>query len=104
MQWRATTPPHARCVLLSPRQRETVAALMDTVAAVHAALGITFEFVNVGGGIGIPYQPTQATVDVTQVRETPPLPLTLSGDAQWCTPCRYAYLCVRRSLRPSRLP
>ena len=92
MQWQRHGP--STRALLPPWQRETVAALMDTVAAVHAALGITFEFVNVGGGIGIPYQPTQATVDVNQVRETPPLPPSLTRGAQQCTRRVYVCLCV----------
>ncbi len=40
-------------------QRETVTVLLDTVARVHAELGITFEFINIGGGLGIPYRPGQ---------------------------------------------
>ena len=43
---------------------ETVGVLLDAAAEVHAALGIEFEFVNVGGGLGIPYRPGQAPVDV----------------------------------------
>lgn len=40
---------------------------MDTAAAVHAALGITFEFINIGGGIGIPYRQGQPAVDISEV-------------------------------------
>lgn len=53
------------CVLDSEYWRETVAVLIDTVAQVHSELGITFEFINIGGGLGIPYRPGQPENDVT---------------------------------------
>lgn len=31
--------------------------LLETVARVSKELGITFEFINIGGGLGIPYRP-----------------------------------------------
>jgi diaminopimelate decarboxylase len=38
---------------------QTAEMLLDLVAEISAELGITFEFVNIGGGLGIPYEPDQ---------------------------------------------
>ncbi len=46
---------------------DTAEILFDLVAALSRELGITFEFVNMGGGIGIPYRPEQAAVDLERV-------------------------------------
>jgi diaminopimelate decarboxylase len=42
---------------------ETARLLFDLVAEITSALGIRFEFVNLGGGFGIPYRPEQAAID-----------------------------------------
>ncbi|MBI2005697.1 MAG: diaminopimelate decarboxylase, partial [Nitrosopumilales archaeon] len=42
---------------------ETAAMLFDLVVELSKKLGIKFEFVNLGGGIGIPYKPEQKSVD-----------------------------------------
>jgi diaminopimelate decarboxylase len=47
-----------------------VTVLLDTVARVHRELGIAFEFINIGGGLGIPYRPAQATVNVEELAAT----------------------------------
>ncbi|MCL1981214.1 MAG: diaminopimelate decarboxylase [Proteobacteria bacterium] len=36
---------------------KTAAMLLELVETIHAELGIDFEFINIGGGLGIPYQP-----------------------------------------------
>jgi diaminopimelate decarboxylase len=41
--------------------------LFALVAELTEALGIRFEFVNIGGGIGIPYKPDQEAVDLERV-------------------------------------
>jgi len=46
---------------------ETARMLFELVGELHAELGITFEFVNLGGGIGIPYRPEQQPVDLEAV-------------------------------------
>ena len=46
---------------------DTVIMLYDLVLEISAALGIDFEFINMGGGIGIPYTPDQVPVDLNQV-------------------------------------
>jgi diaminopimelate decarboxylase len=46
---------------------ETARMLFELVNAIHAEVGITFEFVNLGGGVGIPYRPEQKPVDLQAV-------------------------------------
>lgn len=46
---------------------ETAEILFNLVIEIKNTLGITFEFVNLGGGIGIPYKPEQEPVDVFYV-------------------------------------
>lgn len=48
---------------------ETAEILFDVVAEISAELGISFEFVNIGGGIGIPYKPEDEPVDLNVVAE-----------------------------------
>jgi diaminopimelate decarboxylase len=43
---------------------KTVAMLLDVVRELHDTLGISIEFINMGGGIGIPYRPEQAAIDI----------------------------------------
>ena len=42
---------------------DTANMLFELAAAISSELGIDFEFVNIGGGIGIPYRPDQAAMD-----------------------------------------
>lgn len=46
---------------------DTADMMFDLAAEISAALGIRFEFVNLGGGIGIPYRPEQNAVDLEYV-------------------------------------
>jgi diaminopimelate decarboxylase len=43
---------------------ETVRMLLGVVAEVAEALGISFEFINMGGGLGIPYRPGETALDL----------------------------------------
>jgi diaminopimelate decarboxylase len=43
---------------------ETAEILFELVVELSQTLGIEFEFVNLGGGIGIPYKPEQSPVDL----------------------------------------
>ena len=43
---------------------ETAEMLLDVVEWVSEALGIGFDFINLGGGLGIPYRPGQAPLDI----------------------------------------
>ncbi len=48
---------------------ETANMVFDLAAELHAALGITFSMLNLGGGIGIPYRPGQKPVDLKTIGE-----------------------------------
>jgi diaminopimelate decarboxylase len=48
---------------------ETADMLFRLVAELSAELGIRFEFVNIGGGIGIPYKPEEESVDLKVVSD-----------------------------------
>lgn len=62
------------CMVISNELRtegfELTASIMFNLAKeIKESLGITLEFVNLGGGIGIPYEPEQAEVDLEAVGE-----------------------------------
>jgi len=46
---------------------DTARMLFDLAADISRQLGIDFEFVNIGGGIGIPYRPDQKAMDLERV-------------------------------------
>ena len=46
---------------------DTARLLFDLAADISHQLGINFEFVNIGGGIGIPYRPDQQAMDLERV-------------------------------------
>jgi diaminopimelate decarboxylase len=46
---------------------ETVRMLLDVARTVSHALGIAFEFVNMGGGLGIPYRPADKPLDLERM-------------------------------------
>ena len=48
---------------------DTTKILFTLVGEIHEKLGIDFEFVNIGGGIGIPYRPDQKAMDLEYVGE-----------------------------------
>ncbi len=48
---------------------ETALMLFDLVIALSEKVGISFEFINIGGGIGIPYYPDQKPVDLTIISQ-----------------------------------
>ena len=48
---------------------DTARMLFDLAADLSQQLGIDFEFVNIGGGIGIPYRPDQQAMDLEQVSD-----------------------------------
>ncbi len=43
---------------------QTAQMLLELIATISAELGITFEFINIGGGLGIPYEPSIAGLDL----------------------------------------
>ncbi|TFH40302.1 MAG: diaminopimelate decarboxylase [Chrysiogenales bacterium] len=46
---------------------DTAEMLFDLVVGIHRELGIRFEFVNLGGGFGIPYRPEDTAIDMEYV-------------------------------------
>ncbi len=44
---------------------ETAKMLLETVTWLSNELGIQFEFVNIGGGLGIPYRPEETPLDIS---------------------------------------
>jgi len=46
---------------------ETAVLLLDLVKEITSETGISFEFINLGGGVGIPYKPEDSAVDLTFV-------------------------------------
>jgi diaminopimelate decarboxylase len=48
---------------------ETAAMLLEVVAWVSEALNIDFDFINLGGGLGIPYQPEQEPLDIDSMAD-----------------------------------
>ncbi len=46
---------------------DTAKLLFELVGELSQKVGITFEFVNIGGGIGIPYKPDQVAMDLERV-------------------------------------
>ena len=53
---------------LDPEYIVDTAKMLFTLAGeIHDKLGIDFEFVNIGGGIGIPYRPDQKAMDLERV-------------------------------------
>ena len=53
--------------LQSPYFAETARLLFELAAEVRAETGVAVEFINIGGGIGIPYRPEQTAVDLDEV-------------------------------------
>ena len=48
---------------------QTVQMLLDLVTHISAELGIVFEFINIGGGLGIPYTPDTPELDITSMAD-----------------------------------
>lgn len=46
---------------------EVTRKLLEVAGEVHRALGIAFEFLNIGGGFGVPYRPEEKSLDLEEV-------------------------------------
>src|SRR5262249_32497892 len=46
---------------------ETARMLFELAVELNKKLGISFDFINLGGGVGIPYRPEQTRVDLAYV-------------------------------------
>lgn len=51
-------------ILTSEYHRQAAEKLVDVAAKVNEELGIQFEFIDIGGGIGIPYRPKESEMDL----------------------------------------
>jgi diaminopimelate decarboxylase len=70
---------------------QTVAMLLEIAAQVSKALDIRIEFINIGGGLGIPYNPGQKPLDIfAMAAETADLFATLNFAPQVLVPNRSA--------------
>ena len=49
---------------------QTADMLFDLIREISEKLKITFEFINLGGGIGIPYKPEQKAIDLKELGES----------------------------------
>lgn len=49
--------------------RETAEVLLDAVRGVEKEAGVTFDFINLGGGFGLNYQPDQAPFDIERAAQ-----------------------------------
>lgn len=48
---------------------ETARMLFDLTVEIHEKIGIKLEFVNLGGGIGIPYRPEEEAIDLEELSQ-----------------------------------
>lgn len=46
---------------------EVVGTLMDLIGPISRDLGISFEFIDIGGSLGVPYKPEQSPLDLNRV-------------------------------------
>lgn len=79
---------------------ETAQMLFDLVVELNRALGIRFEFLNLGGGIGIPYQPEQTAVDLAAVGQRIKAAYEKTIMANGLGPIRIAMECGRMITGP----
>ena len=49
---------------------DTVKMLLGLLETANQTLGITFEFINIGGGLGIPYRPDDEALDIEALGQT----------------------------------
>lgn len=57
------------CVTDAPYFAEITHRLFEIIGEVGRTLGITFEFIDLGGGLGIPYRPGEPTLDLDLAAE-----------------------------------
>ena len=86
---------------------DTAKMLFDLVADITRQVGVEFEFINIGGGIGIPYKPDQKAMDLeyvgkgieaaykTCIAERGIKPLKLYMECGRCITGPYGYLVAR---------
>jgi diaminopimelate decarboxylase len=75
--------------LNSTYMEQTVEMLLDIVAWVSTELNIRFEFINMGGGMGIPYRPEDPHFDLESMGHAITRQLDFFGDRNGYTPKLY---------------
>ena len=78
----------------------TANMMFDLIVDLHRELGISFEFVNFGGGIGIPYKPEQQPVDLAYVGRGIQQAYAAKISANGLQPLRIAMECGRMITGP----
>jgi diaminopimelate decarboxylase len=79
---------------------ETARMLFELVAEITEKTGVRLEFVNLGGGIGIPYRPGQVPVDLDAVSEGIKAAYEEVIEAQGLAPLRIVMECGRMITGP----
>ncbi|MEA1968760.1 MAG: diaminopimelate decarboxylase [Thermodesulfobacteriota bacterium] len=63
---------------------ETTRMILDMISHISESLGIEFEFINIGGGLGIPYKPEEKEIDIDSMgKETEELIKKFRQDRGW---------------------
>ena len=78
----------------------TANMMFDLIIELSKELGISFEFVNLGGGIGIPYKPEQQPVDLARVGQGIKQAYEAKIVANWLQTLRSAMECGRMITGP----
>jgi len=79
---------------------ETAQMLLDLVVEFKKELGIRIEFINLGGGIGIPYRPEETAVDLAYVGAKIKEAYTTTIEANGLGPIRLTMECGRMITGP----
>ena len=57
------------CILNNEYWKETITILINTIKKIEKELEINFEFINIGGGLGIPYKPEESRININQLTD-----------------------------------
>ncbi len=68
---------------------QTIAMLLELAGTISRELGISFEFLNIGGGLGIPYTPDQTALDIEALGEKAAELFTAFEAEHGCQPALY---------------
>lgn len=79
---------------------ETAEMLFDLVAEISKKLGIKFEFINLGGGVGIPYKPEQTAPDLEYISKNIQRLYTQKIEGNGLAPLRIVMECGRAITGP----
>jgi diaminopimelate decarboxylase len=79
---------------------ETARLLFELVLEVKQKVGVKIEFINMGGGIGIPYRPEQERVDFQKVSEGMKVEYNKIIEANGLAPLRIVFECGRMITGP----